>query len=257
MAIKMIVTDLDGTLLRTDKTISTRTKNALRLTQESGIKNVYATGRGGSADIIVPPELFDGKITMNGSVARAAEKIVYNCLIPCLTARHFLVACDKRGLKMTSEINGMHHTNFVIPDEWASVVTNWEIVDFSIHNKDAEKIYTYDLTSEDIFFLQEALPDELYMVMAVDGLAMIMHKEATKAKALSALADVWDIKQSEIVAFGDDLNDLDLLSYVGVGVAMGNALNKVKEAAHIVCDTNDNDGVAKWLEKNILQGDSK
>jgi len=61
MVIKMVVFDLDGTLLRTDKTISERTESTLRLCQDKGIKTVHATGRGSSADIIVPSELFNGK----------------------------------------------------------------------------------------------------------------------------------------------------------------------------------------------------
>lgn len=252
MHIKMVVFDLDGTLLRTDKSISERTKEVLRRCQNKGIKTVYATGRGSSADVVVPSELFDGKITMNGSVAKMVDEAVYSSLIPCLTARPFLMACNERGLKMTSEITGKHYTNFTIPDEWTDVVNNWKITDFSIHERDAEKIYTYDLTPEDIAFITKILPDDLYMVMAVDGLAMIMHKDATKAKAVSALAERWEIVQSEIASFGDDLNDIDLLAHAGISVAMGNALESVKAAADHICDTNDNDGVAKWLEENIL-----
>lgn len=252
MGIKMVVFDLDGTLLRTDKTISERTKATLRLCQDKGIKTVYATGRGSSAEIIVPSGLFDGKITMNGSVAKVGDEIVYNSLIPCLTARPFLLDCGKRGLKMTSEIAGMHYTNFTIPNEWTDVVRNWGITDFSKHDKDAEKIYSFDLTADDISFITDNLPEDLYMVMAVDGLAMIMHKDATKEKAVAALAKHWSVEQSEIVSFGDDLNDIDLLEFAGISVAMGNALASAKAVANHICDTNDNDGVAKWIEENLL-----
>ena len=79
-----------------------------------------------------------------------------------------------------------------------------------------------------------------------------MHKDATKANAVAALSRYWNIAQSEIVAFGDDLNDIDLLTYAGVGVAVANALDEVKAVADDICDTNDNDGVAKWLEENVL-----
>jgi hydroxymethylpyrimidine pyrophosphatase-like HAD family hydrolase len=66
------------------------------------------------------------------------------------------------------------------------------------------------------------------------------------------LAKIWNIEPSEIAAFGDDLNDIDLLRYAGYGVAMENALDEVKAVADYICDTNDNDGVAKWLEDNML-----
>jgi len=80
---------------------------------------------------------------------------------------------------------------------------------------------------------------------------MVMHKDALKSKAVAALAEYWNIERREIVAFGDDMNDIDLLKWCGTGVAMGNALDEVKAAADDMCDTNDNDGIAKWLECKI------
>ncbi|MCL2045457.1 MAG: HAD hydrolase family protein [Oscillospiraceae bacterium] len=77
-------------------------------------------------------------------------------------------------------------------------------------------------------------------------------REATKSKALHEIANFWKIAQTEIVAFGDDINDIDLLAYAGMGVAMGNALNVVKADANYVCGTSDDDGVVKWIEENVL-----
>ena len=69
---------------------------------------------------------------------------------------------------------------------------------------------------------------------------------------MEQMSIIWGINKAEIVAFGDDLNDIDLLTHAGVSVAMKNALESVKEIADHICDTNDNDGVAKWLEENLL-----
>jgi len=80
-----------------------------------------------------------------------------------------------------------------------------------------------------------------------------MHKDATKSKAAASLVQFWDIASSEILAFGDDLNDIDMLSYAGIGVAMGNALDEVKAAANYICLSNDEDGVAHWIEEFILK----
>jgi len=247
----MIATDLDGTLLRSDKTISEHTKSVLSRCRESGLKLVYATGRGGIDANIVPPELFDGRITMNGAVAKAGDAVVYNCPIPYRDARRLLVSCDKRGLRIVSQTSDMHYSNFATSDVWPRL-TNYKIVDFSRHDADAEKIYTFDLTPEDISFIENQLPDNLYMVVMTDGLAMIVHKGATKSKAVSELASFWGIDKSEIVAFGDDLNDIDMISYAGVGVAMENALDEVKAAAGHVCSSNDHDGAVRWLEDNVL-----
>jgi hydroxymethylpyrimidine pyrophosphatase-like HAD family hydrolase len=87
--------------------------------------------------------------------------------------------------------------------------------------------------------------------VARDLFGQIMHRNATKSQAIATLAAHWDIKSEEIVAFGDDLNDIDMLQYAGIGIAMGNALDDVKAVSDYVCDTNENDGIAKWLEENI------
>ena len=254
MLIKMIVTDLDGTLLRTDKTISEYTKAILHKCRGLGVKIVYASGRGGSAQRVAPSELFDGKVTMNGAVAKIGDDIVYSRLIPYQTARPFLLACRERQIRITSEISGMHYSNFIVSDFWPHL-TNFQIVDFAQHEIDAEKIYSPAPTREDIAFIEQLLPDELYSVITHDitGILLnIMHRDATKAKAVSELARLWGILPEDIAAFGDELNDLDLLAYAGTGVAMGNALDEVKAVADYICDDNDNDGVAKWLEENIL-----
>jgi len=247
--IKMIVTDLDGTLLKSDKSISEYTKSVLRKCRDLGIKVAYATGRGGSAKRVAPSELFDGQISMNGAVAKIGDEIVYKRLILHRTALPILTACDKHGIKITSENSGMHYSNFSVSDMWPQI-TNFKIVDFLQHNIDAEKIYTPNPTANDRLFIEQLLSDDLYFVVTTDGdgyLGQIMHKEATKAKAIAALAQHWGITRSEIAAFGDDYNDIDMLQECGISIAVANAINDVKAVAEYICDANDNDGIAKWI----------
>jgi len=254
--IKMIVTDLDGTLLRTDKTISEYTQAVFTRCRESGIKTVFATARGGSGERLVPAHLVDGKIRMNGAIAKIGNEIVYDCQIPYMLVRPLLIACDKRGLKIVAEscdeYYSIHHVNEHMYKSRNNA--HQKLVDISTHAIDSEKIHMTDLTADDEEFILNQLPDELYFLMAREGngFGMIMHKNATKAKAVAALANIWGIEKSEIVAFGDDLNDIPMLEFVGIGVAMDNALDEVKNVASLVCDTNDNNGVAKWLEENVL-----
>ncbi len=61
-----------------------------------------------------------------------------------------------------------------------------------------------------------------------------------------------DIPVNDITSFGDDLADIGMLKMTGTGIAMGNALDEVKEIADIVIGSNDNDGIAEYIEKNIL-----
>ena len=253
--IKMIVSDLDGTLLRSDKSISEPTKAVLQKCRESGIKVVYATGRGGNAECRAPSHLFDGRIIMNGAVARINDTIIYKRLIPYQTARPLLMACDAYGLKAASEVSDMHYSNFVVSDVW-STVTNFKIVDFSKHDVDAEKLYMLireqNGAALDTALIEKHLGGELYLTVSKDGLWQVMHKEATKSKAIAALAQSWDIDHSEIAAFGDDLNDSDMLEYAGIGVAMENARDEVKAVADSACPGNNEDGVAEWIRNTIL-----
>ena len=251
--VKMIVSDLDGTLLRNDKTISDKTIETLKHCREANIKVVYATGRGGSAERAAPARHFDGRIVMNGAVAHVGDSVVYNCLIPYKIARPLLIACDRQGIKTASEVSGMHYSNFATSDEWPNI-TNYKITDFSKHDIDAEKLYMIVKNIDDQKFIEKNLPNGLYLTVSRDGLAQVMHKDATKSKAIIALAHFWGIDQSEIVAFGDDLNDLDMLSHAGIGVAMGNAVDELKVIADYICLSNEEDGVAEWIiKKEILK----
>ena len=254
MTIKMIVTDLDGTLLRTDKTISERTKTALNKCRNAGIKVAYATGRGGSEKKLVPSHMFDAMITMNGACGMIGDSAFYKRSIPYQTARPILMACHENGINITTQHNSRHYSNFIVSD-YLPNIKDFEVVDFSRHELDAEKIYSPNPTPEQRRFIDRLLPGEIYSVATQDiagPFLHIGHKEATKAKAISALAQLWDIAPAEIVAFGDDLNDIDMLSYVGTGVAMANALDEVKAVCKFTCPGNDSDGVAVWVEENIL-----
>ena len=220
-SIKMIVTDLDGTLLRDDKTVSERTQAILRRCRDKGIKIVYATARGGDAEELTYGIPFDGFIANNGALAVAGDEVVYNRPVPDDFARLFLDICEARGLSAGS-------------------------------HRDHGKLYVEDCGLEEDAFIKWLLPKDLYFVVSWNKVGMIMHREATKSNAVVALARRWNIMKEEIVAFGDDLNDIDLLGYAGYGVAMGNALEGVRAAAQYHCLGNEEDGLADWIERNVL-----
>lgn len=80
-----------------------------------------------------------------------------------------------------------------------------------------------------------------------------MHKQATKINGINVIAKQYGISIDEIAAFGDDYNDINMIESCGMGIAVSNAINEVKNAADEICSGNDDDGVAKWLEENILR----
>ena len=79
----------------------------------------------------------------------------------------------------------------------------------------------------------------------------------SKGNAVAYLADMLNITQEEVMCIGDSENDLSMINYAGIGVAMGNGLDMVKEAADFVTDTNDNSGVAKAINHFVLNNSSQ
>lgn len=250
MNIRMIVTDLDDTLLRSDKTVSDYTVKVLQACRDRGIKIVYATARSDSAAMMVPAELFDGKITTNGALAYASDEVVYSRLIQPECLRSFLAVTSQRGLRTAAQASGKHYANFNISEVW-NWLHNYSIIDFETLSVPIEKAYVLVDSPEDIAFLASQTPSGLYMTVSRDGMAQFMHAEATKACAVTALASHLEIDIQEVVALGDDLNDIDMLNACGVSVAMDNALPEVKAVANQICGTNDEDGVARWLAEHL------
>jgi len=105
-AVKMVVLDLDGTLLRSDETISDYTKAVLDRCRDTGMKVVYLTGRGErSARSVAPYEYFDGEATQAGAVVSVRDTVISKCTIPYEEARPLLMLFDRHGLNTMTEDN--------------------------------------------------------------------------------------------------------------------------------------------------------
>jgi len=132
MNIKMIVTDLDCTLLHEDKTISDRTISVLKQCREKGIKVVYATGRGyQNSKVLASSELFDGFVCVNGATAYVGDTLIYNRFIPIENVRDLLIAADNAGVQIVAEYNDIHYANFDVIEKWPWI-THYEAADFNI-----------------------------------------------------------------------------------------------------------------------------
>jgi len=95
-------------------------------------------------------------------------------------------------------------------------------------------------------------PDTLLTPYSGEDWVQYSCKDATKWGAVAAVAGHLGIDASEIAAFGDDFNDAEMIEKCGIGVAMGNAIDEVKAVADYITVSNDEDGVAVWLEENVL-----
>jgi len=251
---QLIVTDLDDTLLRGDKTVSAFTLQTLRDCRARGIKLVFATGRGGSAKRLLPAELFDGAVYYNGAWGFAGEELVYTRSVPPESALPFLREMTRLGILAAAEVDGVHCANFDphAHAQWGTQ-SRWIPLDLSPGGtlpNGAQKLYAVTENAAQAEAVRRAMPKDLHCYIARDGLAMVMHREATKENALRALARHWGIDMADVWAFGDDENDLPLLKAAGTAIAMQNALPQVKAAAQYVCESNEADGVARFLMQN-------
>jgi len=258
--VKMIATDLDGTLLRSDSTMSEYTKSVLENCRAKGIKIVPATAR---SSIIGVPQLInlaDGLVLNNGATVYVDGKLIYNRAISTNDIRAFLSTLNSNGIKLMTENNGTYYANFNVAETWAvEWIKSYESVDFNMLNVEMCHLFAIaDTVAESRLaesIINKYLPNDLHLLVREESrLMVILHKEAMKAKGTAALADYWGIDSFEIVAFGDDTIDIDLLEFCGVGVAVSNALDEVKAVADYVCDSNNGDGVARWLEERENNG---
>ncbi|MDR2687801.1 MAG: HAD-IIB family hydrolase [Oscillospiraceae bacterium] len=95
-------------------------------------------------------------------------------------------------------------------------------------------------------------PEFSFLRISGSDLYDINPKEATKLNGVRAIAEHFNIPLAEVIAFGDDYNDIEMLASCGTGVAMANAIDEVKAVAGHICASNDEDGAARWLEAHVL-----
>jgi hydroxymethylpyrimidine pyrophosphatase-like HAD family hydrolase len=127
---------------------------------------------------------------------------------------------------------------------------------FELPDYDVQRIRIVFDENDDKSKLGTLMTENTGFFVTHDGTAMILHKNAAKEHALKKASEHFNIPLSEIIAFGDDINDIEMLKTAGIGVAMGNAQDSVKEIADYVTETNDNEGISVWINK-YLSADKK
>jgi len=265
--IKMLVLDLDDTLLRSDKTISGYTEQVVKKAQDAGIKIVIATARPyRSIKHYMDQIKCRHAVYHNGArVATDGKVSGFSFCIPNKTAVNLLKMLQSRypGKKLSVEINERLYANFDVLSIWGSNPLDTEILkaaavqsDFTdLPGIDADKIII-ELNGEDEYKeIMSLLPDELYGLLSDRGaLCLVMNRHASKLNAVKRLVEQIGLSVSEVAVFGDDYNDLEMIKYFGLGVAMSNAIDEVRQAADAVTIfSNDEDGVARFIEEYILE----
>ena len=249
--IKMIVADLDDTLLRSDKSVSAYSAEVFNRCRELGIKVVFATARPIRAvDMLDTGIDYDAATYHNGAVISVGGQVVHNIGIPPEDAKKLLLQAAALA-EASAEINDTNYANFDAESLWP--YSNHTLTDFTdIPPEPADKLIFITTDSAKIAELESMFDDNLYWEISENQIVMVMNKNARKLNAVKVLAERFGVDMAEIAAFGDDYNDIELLRACGMGVAVENAIEEAKSAADFICAGNDSDGVARWLEAHIL-----
>lgn len=246
---KMIVTDLDNTLLKSNKQVSKYTLDCLKRYQMQKIIFVIATAK--SENIALPYVKIlkpDIAIYNNGALAKRRNSIIFEEQIPNKTCCDLLRICMSYKLKNIKVVTKRGDFS----NEENMWVEGFKYK-FSNYNKFEDDAYKISIAVDESIANQIA---RQFMTCSMQKFAgrnsfVFTHVNATKEIAIEKISMWCGIDRSKIVAFGDDIGDMGMLKICGMGVAVSNAQREVKDIADDICDSNENDGVIKWLDQNM------
>jgi len=262
----LLVCDMDGTLLDSNKQISRENREAVKYFVEKGGRFTIATGRMdlGIAQYMPQLPVNAPVILYNGSLIYDYERkeALWYKLLP-KDVRSVLVHLMERFPQMgvevfqggqmillkENDITDMHlkraefnprRTSIeALADGWYKVILAWE------HEK-LEEVEKYILEN----VINEESP--FYTVYSEPFFLEILSKGASKGRALEQLIQMLEISRSKVIAVGDNLNDIDMIKVAGIGIAVENAHEQLKKAADYCFPDNDNHAVSKiieWIDK--------
>ena len=261
---KLVALDIDDTIINAKNNISEKTKQAILKAQAKGVKVTLASGRmyqsmknlAGELEIKMP------LISCNGAMIRSEEKLIECQLLNKDIAKKAMeYFTGKNKVLQIYKPDGLY-TKEKCERTWRLEQAEGlpcNIIDAKAYDgfykEDILKLLIRLEPDEVDFFrsdikknfngvLSYALSHRVYIEMT--------HLGINKGKALSQLAQMYGIKQSEVLAIGDSPNDKKMLEWAGLGIAMGNAMDEVKKVADITTSSIEDDGVAKALEEYVL-----
>ncbi|MCL6924742.1 Cof-type HAD-IIB family hydrolase [Clostridioides difficile] len=267
MRYKLICTDMDGTLMGKGFEVSEENIKALKEAMEKGIKVALVTGRPYNAMKYFTSVLGDDIyiISTNGTyfkllgyeykkvLSKEALKKIYTIGEKYNLNKHF------KGCKIVISNNeiGEEHPYRLInsknkEEDRIEIIENTSCE--TLLEKADNEILKCILFSENVDSLREAKEEfkkqeDLEVVSSGKINFEVMSKGTSKGIAVKKFCDILGIDSKEVICIGDNENDISMIKFAGLGIAMGNATDEVKSMADFVTDTNVNDGVAKALRK--------
>ncbi|WP_315121079.1 Cof-type HAD-IIB family hydrolase [uncultured Clostridium sp.] len=273
MSYKLICIDMDGTLLNKDSEVSKRNIEAIKKATDKGVQVAITTGRvfvsaNYYADVIGVKTPI---IASNGAYIRerGSDKVIYKGLLGLENCQKVIEMVNKYGVyphfntydtiyteKLIYSSKYYSKSNESLPKERRiniEVTSNW--YETFLNNSDKIlKCIIVDDDLEKLRLLKEELrkDKDLEVVSSFKNNVEVMKKGVSKGNAVEMLAKHYNIKMDEVICIGDSENDLSMIKVAGLGVAMGNGDEIVKNHADYITDSNNEDGVAKVIEKFVL-----
>jgi Cof subfamily protein (haloacid dehalogenase superfamily) len=260
--IKLVASDLDGTIVRTDRTLSDRT---VRVLDALPVPLVIATGR----PLRWMPQIYERlahppiAVIANGAAVYdpGTDELVHSAPLSAAELAHACAVLREAipdaafGVELDGGRRLLH--------EAGHPVGEWEIRYGAPHRADLAELVAQPAAkllvragrrdADEFSALVSAALSGLYEAThsSTTGLVEISASGVTKASGLAWVAARLGVEASEVVAFGDMPNDVPMLTWAGHGVAVANAHPAARAAADEVVASNDDDGVAAWLEENV------
>jgi len=267
--IKLVAIDMDGTLLNSKKELLEETKQYFKNFHNKNTETilVLCTGRPESG---IRPYLKDLGyleenhyiISQNGANIYESQtgKRVMDSFVDSAAIQKWIELGKKHGISVMGAGVDYYYSFDEDPTEWMEF-------DVKLVSGKLKRIPTKESLNTDFYkillmgdeeqlnefetYIPQEWRDEFYVVRSQKYLVEVLTKGVNKAFGLEKLAQKLNIQPSEIAAIGDAANDIEMLEYAGLAVAMGNASEEVKAIADIVTDTNENNGVIKAIDQLI------
>ncbi|PKM76996.1 MAG: Cof-type HAD-IIB family hydrolase [Firmicutes bacterium HGW-Firmicutes-15] len=266
MSIKLVALDLDDTLLDTGLKISEDCVRTIQEVRKRGVRVTISTGRmyrsalpyAQQLEIDVPLITYQGAWVKNS----LSGEVLYCKPVPRKLAIEVIKYFKVAGVHCHSYYNDQLVMESLSEEgRFYSQLAGVEavLVDDLIAQLDtgeAMKIMAISYDEKQLLDIERNLKlnygDNLHITRSKPYFLEVMHREANKAKALEVIARHFGIGRQEVMAVGDSYNDIEMIEWAGLGVAMGNAFQSVKEIADFVTASNEEEGVAEALRRFII-----
>lgn len=266
--IKAVFIDIDETLTNSQREVTLKTKNEIKRCVQKGIKIILASGRS-RREAIEYQEKIDASpyiISSNGASCydKINKKEIYNNPLKKEIIKQFLEYSVKNGYKIKLNYEDQLVLNVAsYPDErdkertraeLENIIENKEIVQCVISSTDIEKMKEFKRflkeTKQKIKIVNESKKlKNPELKPSRNYYCDITSQEVSKGRAVWEICKYLNLDKEEIITIGDGENDISMFELTPNSIAMGNALDSVKKLARYVTSTNDEDGVARVLEK--------